>query len=102
MAVARDCGATVAYLPGLAMRKAADLYPGRAKTDRRDAYIIADTARTMPHTLRAVDRNDEVLATLKVFAGFDDDSAQDATRTRGPATRCTHPNPPHPGAGLRW
>src|SRR5699024_1872839 len=27
VAVARDCGADVAYLPGLAMRKAADLYP---------------------------------------------------------------------------
>lgn len=33
IAVARDCGITVAYLPGLAMRKAADLYPGRSKTD---------------------------------------------------------------------
>ena len=60
IAVARDCGCEVAYLPGLAMRKAADLYPGRAKTDARDAFIIADTARTMPHTLRAVDRDDEV------------------------------------------
>ena len=35
----------VAYVPGLVMRRAADLYPGEAKTDRRDAYIIADTAR---------------------------------------------------------
>jgi hypothetical protein len=33
IAVARDCGGTVAYLPGLAMRKAADLYPGKSKTD---------------------------------------------------------------------
>lgn len=52
IAVARDSGCAVAYLPGLAMRKAADLYPGRSKTDARDAFIIADTARTMPHTLR--------------------------------------------------
>ena len=51
IAVARDVGCSVAYLPGLAMRKAADLYPGRSKTDARDAFIIADTARTMPHTL---------------------------------------------------
>ena len=28
------------------MRRAADLYPGEAKTDRRDAYVLADTART--------------------------------------------------------
>lgn len=37
IAVARDVGADVAYLPGLAMRKAADLYPGQSKTDARDA-----------------------------------------------------------------
>ncbi len=42
----------VAYLPGLTMRRVADLHPGQAKTDARDAYIIAETARTMPHTLR--------------------------------------------------
>jgi hypothetical protein len=54
IAAARDCGATMAYLPGLAMRKAADLYPGRSKTDVRDALIIADSARTIAHTLRAV------------------------------------------------
>jgi hypothetical protein len=34
------------------MRRIADLYPGEAKTDARDAFIIADAARTMPHTLR--------------------------------------------------
>ena len=79
--VARDCGCEVGYLPGLAMRKAADLYPGRVKTDKRDAFIIADTARTMPHTLRAVDRNDEVLSALKMLSGFDDDIARDCTRT---------------------
>jgi hypothetical protein len=59
VAVARDCGCEVAYLTGLAMRKAADLYPGKPKTDARDAFIIADTARAMPHTLRTVDRDSE-------------------------------------------
>lgn len=52
IAVARDLSAHVAYLPGLAMRKAADLPPGRSKTDAREAFIIAGTARAMPHTLR--------------------------------------------------
>lgn len=80
IAVARDSGCTVAYLPGLAMRKAADLYPGRSKTDARDAFIIADTARTMPHTLRQVDRDSEVLSALKVLAGFDEDLAHETTR----------------------
>jgi hypothetical protein len=62
------------------MRKAADLYPGQAKTDARDAFIIADTARTMPHTLRSVDRESDVLANLKVLAGTDEDLAHDITR----------------------
>ena len=79
MARATDCG--VAYLPGLAMRKAADLYPGQAKTDPRDAFVIANTARTMPHTLRAVDRNAEVLSALKMLSGLDDGIARDCTRT---------------------
>lgn len=82
IAVTRDCGCTVGDLPDLAMRKAADLYPGQSKTDRRDAFIIADTARTMPHILRAVDRDDETLAALKMLAGFHDNIAKDATRTK--------------------
>ncbi|CCW11850.1 IS110 family transposase [Rhodococcus aetherivorans] len=78
--VARACGHAVAYLPGLTMRRVADLYPGQAKTDARDAFIIADTARTMPHTLRRVDVGDEALAELGVLVGFDDDLAGEATR----------------------
>lgn len=62
------------------MRKAADLYPGRSKTDARDAFIIADTTRTMPHTLRSMDRDSEILSTLKVLAGFDEDLAHETTR----------------------
>src|SRR3954451_20417455 len=65
---------------GLAMRRIADLYPGRAKTDARDAFIIADAARTLPHTLRPVDVGDDALAELEVLVGFDDDLAGEATR----------------------
>lgn len=80
VAVARAAGCEVAYLPGLAMRRIADLHPGTAKTDARDAYVIADAARTLPHTLRRVDAGDDVLADLGVLVGFDDDQAQEATR----------------------
>ena len=80
IAVARSMGITVAYLPGLAMRRAADLYPGNAKTDAKDAFVIADAARTMPHTLRRVDAGEETLAELKVLVGFDEDLAAEATR----------------------
>src|SRR5699024_6461048 len=34
----------------------------------------------MPHTLRAVDRDSEVLSALKVLAGFDEDLAHETTR----------------------
>ena len=80
IAVARHVGCEVAYLPGLAMRRIADLHPGSAKTDARDAYVIAEAARTMPHTLRRVDVGEETLAELGVLIGFDDDQAQEATR----------------------
>ncbi|MEV0682219.1 IS110 family transposase [Actinosynnema sp. NPDC050436] len=80
VAVARAAGHRVAYLPGLAMRRIADLYPGRAKTDARDAFVIADAARSLPHTLRPVDLGDDALAELDVLVGFDDDLAGEATR----------------------
>ena len=79
--VARDAGCLVAYLPGLTMRRIADLYPGEAKTDARDARIIADAARTMPHTLRNLEPDDETIAALHMLLGFDDDLTAEATRT---------------------
>lgn len=78
--VARSLGIDVAYLPGLAMRRIADLHPGNAKTDARDAYVIAEAARSMPHALRRVDTGDEALADLEVIVGFDDDLAGEVTR----------------------
>ncbi|MFJ9752766.1 IS110 family RNA-guided transposase [Streptomyces chartreusis] len=81
LTVARDAGCEVAYLPGLAMRRIADLYPGEAKTDAKDAAVIADAARTMPHTLRSLELTDEITAELTVLTGFDQDLAAEATRT---------------------
>jgi transposase len=78
--VARASGVEVAYLPGLAMRRIADQHPGKAKTDARDAFVIADAARTLPHTLRRVDVGDDALAELEVLVGYDDDLAQESTR----------------------
>jgi transposase len=80
VAVARELDVAVAYLPGLAMRRIADLHPGQAKTDARDAHVIAEAARTMPHTLRRVGTDDETLAELSVLAGYDDDLAGQSTR----------------------
>lgn len=94
IAVAQAAGALVGYLPGLAMRRIADLHPGEAKTDARDAAIIAETARTMPHTLRSIHVTDEQVAELAMLCGFDDDLAAQITqvgnRVRGLLTQI-HP-----------
>ena len=56
----------MAYVPGLVMRTAADLYPGEAKTDRQDAYVIADTARTRRKQVQWLDAgSDELLERLR-------------------------------------
>lgn len=81
LAVARDEGVWVAYLPGLTMRRIADLHAGEAKTDARDAAIIAEAARSLPHTLRSLRLADESLAELTMLCGFDDDLASQITQT---------------------
>ena len=94
VAVAQDMGITVGYLPGLSMRRIADLTPGSAKTDAKDAAVIAGAARSMPHTLRAVSASDENAAALSMLTGFDLDLArqvnQSANRIRGLFTQI-HP-----------
>lgn len=81
VAVARYEGAMVAYLPGLAMRRIADLHAGEAKTDARDAYIIAEAARSLPHTLRSLKLADHEVAELTMLCGFDDDLSGQITQT---------------------
>lgn len=94
VAVARAEGIAVAYLPGLAMCRIDDLHAGEAKTDARDAYIIAEAARSMPHTLRSLKLADNEVAGLTMLCGFDDDLAgqitQASNRIRGLLTQI-HP-----------
>ncbi|GAA2314122.1 hypothetical protein GCM10010234_68950 [Streptomyces hawaiiensis] len=63
------------------MRRIVDLYPGEAKTDAKDAAVIADAARTMPHALRTLDLTDEATAELTMLVGFDQGLAGEANRT---------------------
>lgn len=81
IAVAADRGVPVAYIPGFVMRRAADLYPGEAKTDRRDAFVIADTARTRRRQIQWLDTgSDALLDQLRILNGFDIDLAADVVR----------------------
>ena len=81
------------------MRRVADLHPGQAKTDARDAYIIADTARTMPHTLRGITVADEHIAELSMLCGFDDDLAAQLTAGTLSAASPAHTDTSCPPAG---
>lgn len=81
IAVAQAAGVLVGYLPGLAMRRIADLNAGEAKTDARDATIIAEAARSLPHALRSIQLADEQVAELSMLCGFDDDLAGQVTAT---------------------
>jgi transposase len=78
--LARRRGVLVAYVPGLVMRRASELYPGEAKTDRRDSFVLADTARTHERRLHWLEVSDETLEQLRVLGGYDDDLAHDVTR----------------------
>jgi len=79
--VARRRGMAVAYVPGLVMRRASELYPGEAKTDRRDSFVLADTARAHARRLHWLEVSDETLERLRVLGGYDDDLAHDVNRT---------------------
>ncbi|MCL2631916.1 MAG: IS110 family transposase [Coriobacteriia bacterium] len=80
IACARRAGCDVAYLPGLAMRRAAGIMPGEAKTDRRDAFVIAMTASSLPGALRRVPDRSGIKADLAALASYDDDCRCDMTR----------------------
>ncbi|WP_055426436.1 IS110 family transposase [Bifidobacterium aesculapii] len=80
LTVARSMGVAAAYLPGTAMRRTAQLPPGTAKTDQRDAHVIAWAALRLPESLRDAGPDDETLAALKLLAGHDEDLAHESTR----------------------
>jgi hypothetical protein len=64
LACASFAGCDTMYLPGLAMRRAAGILPGTAKTDARDAEVIAATARQVPGSLRPLSSADSERAEL--------------------------------------
>ena len=79
-AVAQVAGIQVAYLPGLGMRRIADLHPGEAKTP--GTRTSSPTLHApCPQTLRAVQVPEEHVAELSMLCGFADDLAKAATAT---------------------
>ncbi len=65
---ARAAGRPVAYLPGSAEHGLAKGFPGVAKTDERDAQVIARAALGMPQTLRPVPEDDPALDGARIMS----------------------------------
>ena len=80
LAIAAGRQVPVAYVTGLQMRRAAELYAGSAKTDPRDAWVLADFARRNADRLAWLDVGDDLLLELRVLNGRDVDLATDANR----------------------
>ncbi len=80
LAVAAQQSVPVAYVTGLQMRRAAELYAGTAKTDPRDAWVLADFARRNADRLTWLEVSDELLVRLRVLNGRDVDLATDSNR----------------------
>ncbi|CAN5909711.1 IS110 family transposase [soil metagenome] len=70
----------ILYLPGLAVDRARDAYPGESKTDARDAYLIADQARMRPK-LGVLTPSESDLAELQLFLSRRRDLVTDQTRS---------------------
>ena len=83
---ARLAGLEVAYLPGTAAHGAARLFAGDAKTDERDAMVIAKTALGIPDALLPVPREDDGLRATRSMAAQRDymvaSSTSDKNRLR--------------------
>ena len=79
---ARAAGLEVAYLPGLAAHQAARLFAGDAKTDERDAMVIAKTALGIPDSLLPVPEPDERLEAARSLASQRDHMVTCATRDK--------------------
>jgi len=82
LSVAAARNVRVAYVTGLQMRRAAELYAGHAKTDPLDAWVLADYAKRFQDRLVWVETSDEVITELQILNGRDADLAADATRFR--------------------
>jgi len=80
LAAAERRGIPVAYVTGLRMRRAAQLYDGTAKTDPKDAWVLADYARRNLDRLNVAEATDGQLARMRALNGHDEDLAADQTR----------------------
>lgn len=77
--VARDEGVDVAHIPPRRFRQVSETY-GEDKSDAKDAFIIADTARSQPRSVDPVPLRGEAAAELKALSVARDVAVRERTR----------------------
>jgi transposase len=73
-------GERVFHVPGIAVNRARDAYPGEAKSDSKDAHLIADQLRLRSGLLHEVCPRDETIAEMRVLVAHRGDLLQEQTR----------------------
>ncbi len=75
-----DATIGIGYVPGLAMARARDFYPGDSKTDPKDAFVLADVGRAHPGRVIWLQETSAARAQLELLNGYDADLREDANR----------------------
>ncbi|MBR3159291.1 MAG: IS110 family transposase [Atopobiaceae bacterium] len=78
----REAGVDVGYMTGLTMKKARDMWPGTAKTDRIDAEVIARTAMGMRQVVLPIAETDDLGASLSLMSPQLEYATRCATQAR--------------------
>jgi transposase len=82
LTVLADAGKTVRYLAGRAVWQASAVYRGgEAKTDAKDARVIADQSRMREADLPALHPDDDLISELRMLTAHRADLVADRTRT---------------------
>ncbi len=82
LTVLADAGKTVRYLAGRAVWQASATYRGgEAKTDAKDARVIADQARMRGQDLPVLHPDEDLISELRMLTGHRADLVADRTRT---------------------
>ncbi|PPG18827.1 IS110 family transposase [Rathayibacter sp. AY1E8] len=79
LALLASHGQSALYVPGRIVKRMAGAYRGEAKTDARDAYVIAETARHR-HDLTPIRLPVEIIADLKLLIAHRGDLVADRVR----------------------
>ena len=81
LTVLADAGKSVRYLAGRAVWQASAIYRGEAKTDAKDARVIADQSRMRGEDLPVLHPDDNLIAELRMLTAHRGDLVADRTRT---------------------